>query len=262
MNRLLNRMLASAALIALTSTAWAGSPDEAVSKQNEVYVSGDLGNAWINTPNKNIITSEDIANLDVCDGSNVSCTLDGSNKEGHLAGGVNVGYNRLINNRIRVGAEFGYNNNGQSKYTESYSKTTIFNMPIDVVTHNGDGTLKVTSKDFHLLATTSVGLGYGFEVFGKAGAARVKQTGKLSGTYDDLSDSSKFSDTQYEPMLATGLGYRYKAVYVFAQYTHTFGKNISNFDDLVELNSNNELQFANIASVDAVKGGVAFTLAI
>ena len=113
---------------------------------NSIYVSGDMGYGVLSTPDENLPCG-------------VNC--DASHSNGSFAAGLNVAYNRAILQNILLGAEFGYESNGQAKYTV------------------GSVSEKITSKDFHLLATGTYLFSNGFDVFAKAGAARVKQKLKL-----------------------------------------------------------------------------------
>jgi outer membrane immunogenic protein len=196
---------------------------------NSIYVSGDIGYGALSTPDKNIENADGIV------------ITDASHSNGHLAGGGNVGFNHAFTRNFLAGSEFGYDYNGQSKYTEDFHNTNLL-------------TLRITSQDFHLLATATYLMGYGFDVFGKAGAAYVTQTAKTSGS---SFDSDTDTENGYEPMIATGVGYQFKMVNIFAQYSHIFANNASNFDDLTD-NSGNQ----KIVSVDTFKLGAAVSVSI
>lgn len=220
--------LLSASASLLMTSAFAATTFVTTSK-NSLYVSGEAGYGVLSTPDENLITADGVVITDV------SHSNDG------FAGGANVGFNRALTNNILVGAEFGYDYNGQAKYTEDSNLQSF--------------TMKVNSWDLHLLATGTYLFNNGLNVFAKAGGARVEQNTHFSGSAaDGLND---ITDTQYQPMVAAGVGYRIKMVNIYAQYSRTFGKDASDFNDL--FNSDGTL---NVVSVDTVKLGVSYNIAI
>lgn len=206
-------------------------------KSNSAYIAVDAGYGKLATPDKNFAT---------VDGDFIT---DASHDRGSFVGGASVGVNHKINPHFLAGAEFGYDYNGQSKYTVDMSESDLFNL-------TSSETTKISSWDLHLLATGTYLLNNGVNLFAKAGAARVEQKAKVEGTgFDNFSDSE--TTTGYKPMLAAGVGYLYKNMDFYVQYSHIFAENASNFDDLVDANG-----VLNIASTNAVKAGVSFNIAI
>ena len=198
---------------------------------NSVYISGDAGYGVLSTPDKNLP-----------DGLGIESA---SHSTGSFAGGVNVGFNHAVSSNILVGGEFGWASNGRSKYTETYL--------------NGDeNTLKITSTDLQLLATTTYLFNNGLNLFGKAGGARVQQKGTVSGSGITDNWDVVTTETQYQPMLAAGVGYQFRMVNLFVQYGHIFGKNAKEFNDLF----NSDGSFNGTVAVDTIKAGVAVNFAL
>lgn len=211
--------------------------------QNEFYISGDIGSGTLATPDQN---------LQDPDGTFIT---NASHSNSSLSGGGSVGFRHFVNPMLAVGAEFGYDYNGQSKYEEDYGSSYYYNS-LD------SSTLKITSTDFHLLATGTAFLRGGFNLFGKAGAARVHQSAK---TYNEVPAqdvpylTTDNSVDGYKPMVAAGFGYRIKMVDIYAQYSHIFGTNADNFSDLFDSTTSDSM---NVVSVDTFKLGLAVNLRI
>ncbi len=207
--------------------------------QNSVYISGDAGFGLLATPddylfNKNTVT----------DGLIISGQ---SYERGSFAGGANIGYNRALSQNVLVGAEFGYDYNGQSKYSITYND--------GISANNVTTKFKVTSQDLHLLATATYLLNNGINVFGKAGVARVDQRFDVSGAH---SDGGNDKAIEYQPMVAAGIGYQYKMANLFVQYSHIFAKDATDsVNDLFDSKGNLE-----VVTVNTVKAGVAFNISI
>lgn len=210
-------------------------------QQNEFYISGDIGSGILATPDQN---------LQDPDGTIIT---GASHSNSSISGGGNVGFRHFVNPMFAVGAEFGYDYNGQAKYEEDYGTGYYYNS-VD------NSTLKITSTDFHLLATGTAFFRGGFNVFGKAGGARVDQSVK---TYNEAPSqdvpylTSDNSSTSYKPMVAAGLGYRFRMVDIYGQYSHIFATNADNFSDLFDSSGN-----MNVVSVDTFKLGLAVNLKI
>lgn len=199
--------------------------------KNSVYISGDIGFGALSTPDQNIADPDSYA------------VQSASHSNAGFAGGVNVGVNHALSSNILVGGEFGWASNGRAKYTETFYK-------------GDDYTLKITSTDLQLLATSTYLFNNGLNLFGKAGAARVQQKGTTSGsgTWDETT-----TETQYEPMLAAGVGYQFRMVNLFVQYGHIFGKDAKNFNDLF---NSDDGGFNGTVAVDTIKAGVAVNFAL
>ena len=201
---------------------------------NNAYVSADIGFGNLATPSQYLVDPNDAPEV----------LSSASYQTGNLAGGASVGYQHALSPRFLIGAELGYDYNGNAKYTEGYQSYLGWD----------DTTMKISSQDFHALATGTVMLKYGFNVFAKAGVARVNEKLDVSNVPSELSDTV-YEDhlTGYKPMAAAGLGYQIHAVELYAEYSHIFGSDDSNFDDLIS--SDGHLK--NIVSVDTIKAGIA-----
>jgi hypothetical protein len=203
--------------------------------KNSVYISGDAGYGVLSTPDQNLAEP---------DGTYVQSA---SHSNGGFAGGVNIGLNHALSSNILVGGEFGWDYNGQAKYTETFTSTDYT---------SGDTTLKITSTDLHLLATSTYLFNNGLNLFGKAGGARVQQKGNVSGS---PTWEAETTETQYQPMLAAGVGYQFRMVNLFVQYGHIFGKDAKNVNDLF---NSDDGSFNGTVAVDTVKAGVAVNFAL
>lgn len=209
------------------------------SSPNSVYISGDAGYGTLSTPKQSLPFPDDI--------------ISGSSdyKIGSFAGGGSLGYEHAINRNLLVGAELGYDYNGQSKYTENYTDALFSDSLV----------YKVTSQDFHALVTGTYLFNNGFNVFAKGGAARVDQALKVDSEASNAYwPSSTYEDhlIGYKPMAATGIGYRFRMVDIYAQYSHIFGTDADSFQDLVDNNGN----LKNIVSTDAIKLGASVRINI
>lgn len=208
-------------------------PNPSVAPLNSFYVSGDAGYGMLSTPDQNF-----------CDPGVCPGVTGASHSTGSFAGGLNIAYNRALTQNVLVGGEFGYDYDGLAKYTEDF--------------HNNSDTLKISSQDFHLLATGTYLFANGFNVFAKAGVAQVYQKSNWSdSTNVDLSWANT-SDLQYHPMTAVGAGYQIHKLNIFVQYAHIFGKDTNNFSDLF----NSDGTFTGTVSVDTFKAGLGYTIAI
>lgn len=196
--------------------------------QNSVYISGDAGFGLLATPDGYLADPDGIE------------VTKASYSRGGFAGGVNIGYLHALNQNVLLGAEFGYDYNGQSKYSE-----TEYGVKSD---------LKITSQDLHLLATGTYLFNNGFNVFAKAGAARVSQ--KAEGSINGSSGNDTVNG--YKPMAAGGVGYQYKLANFFVQYSHIFATDgTDSFKDLTDSKDNQK-----IATVDTIKAGVALNFSL
>lgn len=209
--------------------------------QNEVYVAGDVGSGVLATPDQNIADPDGVF------------ITGASHSNSSIAGGGSIGFRHFVNPMLAVGAEVGYDYNGRAQYEEDYGASNYYNS-LD------NSTLKITSQDFHALATGTVLFRGGFNIFGKAGAARVDQSAK---TYNevpaqDIPYLTTYNNvTGYKPMAAAGFGFRLRMVDIYAQYSHIFGTNAANFSDLVDSNGN-----MNVVSVDTFKIGLAVNVRV
>jgi opacity protein-like surface antigen len=214
--------------------------------KNSVYISGDVGYGVLSTPNQNIAEP---------DGFYVQSA---SHSNGGFAGGVNIGINHALSSNLLVGGEFGWASNGRAKYTETSTTN-------DTPSSDETATLKITSTDLQLLATSTYVFNNGLNVFGKAGAARVQQKGTVSSS---PAWEAETTETRYQPMLAAGIGYQFRMVNLFVQYGHIFGKDAKNFNDLFNVNVDEDgnptgdASFNGTVAVDTIKAGVAVNFAL
>ena len=224
-------LLGTAGLLATSAFADTTILPVASTPSNSVYISGDAGYGVLSTPDQN-------------PGSDNLGVASSSHSNGGFAGGVNIGLNHALSSNLLVGGEFGWASNGRAKYTETFT--------------NGDeNTLKITSTDLQLLATTTYLFNNGLNLFAKAGGARVQQQGTVSGSdFDNWNGVT--TETRYQPMLAAGAGYQFRMVNLFVQYGHIFGKNAKEFNDLF----NDDGSFNGTVAVDTIKAGVAVNFAL
>lgn len=221
--------LISAASSLLVTAAFAGAPEiYGLTPANSVSLSVDGGYGVLSTPGKNIEDPD-------------ALVTGASNSKGSFAGGFSVGYNHALRPNLLVGAEFGWDYNGQSKYTEDYLG-------------GSSSTLKVSSTDFRLLATSTYLFANGLNVFAKGGAARVDQKLDFDGPYYSYEDSIQ----QYKPMVAGGVGYQFRMLNLYVQYSHIFAKDASDFNDFI----NNNGKLTEVVSVDTIKAGIGVNIAI
>jgi len=195
--------------------------------QNNIYISGEIGYGSLDTPSNDL--PEDV-----------------SYSSGDAAASANIGFTHLVYrniNNLLLGIEFGYDYNGQSKYTAGSGDDSI--------------SMEVISSDFHLLASATYLLSNGINFFAKAGPAYVKQ--ELDFSSDDNEQTEDTSKSQCEPMIAAGLGYQFKNFNFYFQYNHIFGKDAQNWTDLINPDDGT---FAHIVSVNTYKAGVAINIAV
>ncbi len=230
-------ILASASIIA--TSALAGGVDTVLIKtvpQNVVYVGGDLGYAVVATPDKNLV---DLPTPGLSDASHTT---------GSFAAGANVGVKHAFNPNVLAGAEFGWNYNGYSEYTLTS-------------TADDTDTFKIYSSDLNLLGTGTYVFNNGFNLFGKAGLASVRQTLVIKDSEgyenDDVTHTTKIL-----PMAALGAGYQVKLLNFYLQYSHIFGKDMGNISDIATVDKAGDVHFKDVASVDAIKAGVSVNFAI
>lgn len=198
--------------------------------KNKVYISADVGYGSLSTPDKDLIESNGYG------------VIDSSHETGNIAGGINLGFDHVLRHNVLVGAELGFASNGQAKYKESFTSSSE------------DFTAKINSYDVQILGTATYLLNNGLNVFAKAGPAFVKQTLDCDSNCNNDDDSVK----KVKPLAAIGVGYNIKAYTIYLQYSHIFGKNAGNFSDLVDDNGSMD----QVVSVDAIKAGVGFNIAI
>jgi hypothetical protein len=202
--------------------------------RDSFYIAGDVGLGRLSTPDQV---------LDPVDGNWI---VGASHNNESVAAGGTVGFQHAVNRQILVGAEAGYDYNGASKYTEDY---------IQNITWTESTTYRLSSQDIHLLATGTVLFPNGFNIFVKGGAARVDQKLRITNEVDYTNLPIYLGETSivaYKPMAAAGLGFRFQAVEIYAQYARIFGENAENFQDLFDQNG-----FTDVVSVDTFKMGLA-----
>lgn len=207
--------------------------------RDSFYIAGDFGLGLLSTPSDPLISPD-----------SVFITEATANNESIAAGGA-IGYRHAVGRNFLVGGEFGYDYNGTARYKEVY--------------HSNDSqtestTYKISSQDLHLLATGTVLFNSGFNIFAKGGTARVEQKLKVSNqvSYTNIPIFlGETSITGYKPMAAAGIGYQFKAVDIYAQYSHIFGIKADSASDLFNANG-----FTDIVSVDTFKIGMAINIRV
>lgn len=191
---------------------------------NSLYISGAVGYGSLSSPNDYPVdpNSDFITSTSYSTHSFVS--------------GLDLGYRYALTQHILIGSELGWDYNGQAEYTTVYP---------------GNVTQKLTinSYDIHLLATSTYLFNNGLNFFGKAGVARVNQKGVWSNTGFGDWDIAK---TQYQPMVAAGIGYQIKRFNVFIQYDHIFGQNANQMSDMF----NQQGKFTNTVASNSIKLGL------
>jgi OmpA-like transmembrane domain len=213
----------------------------AYSPRDSFYIAGDVGVGSLATPEQVLIP--------------VSGPITGASYETgkSIAASGSVGFKHALNPHVLLGAELGYDYNGASKYTEDYTPDW---------TYTESTTYRISSQDLHVLATGTLVFGRGFNIFAKGGAARVRQTLRITNQVDYSDLPFYLGGTTlvgYKPMAAVGMGYQFRAVEIYAQYSHIFGTDASNFyPDLFNENGS----FANIVSSDTIKMGLAFHIPV
>ncbi len=206
------KKLSCAALV--VASCLAASSAFAVTAHSGVYVSAKGGYAW---PAINAGTFAGTAS-----------TVD---NKGLVYGG-DIGYDYALDTNYLIGAEFGYSEDGKVDVTgvsSAYAKTKL--------------------SDWHLLATGTYLMDNGFNIFGKAGAARVH-----SSESDNLDGYESSSATKTVPQLGLGAGYLMDlntsgSLNTFVEYDHIFGKNYRN-----DSTSNSDKP----ATMDILKVGVTY----
>lgn len=222
---------------AFASDSTAAPAPHKIAGPNYFYISADGGWTTLHTPSQNL--------------PDVPYAVDASysNHSGGL--GISIGYSRTIISSLSLGLEAGYDYNGSSRYKQDYSSGP------DFYYYNNEYIF--TSKDFHTLATGKVNFNGGLNVFGKAGVARVHQT--MDNSYGVNVDNPNYiprgAVDGTRPMVAGGIGYNYKFMDIYAQYSHIFAANESDFSDWINHDGG-----MSVVSVDAFKLGLAFGIRI
>ncbi len=209
----MNKLIVSAVALVMAASVV---PAMAITAQSGVYVGGVAGYGSAALPNNSL--------------NGVPST---SSKEGSLAWGGMVGYNYALTDHVLVGVEAGYNQDAKASYTFA-----------------GLGNETIKSRDLDAMLTSTYQFSSGFNVFGKAGAAELRQT------VDAYDGNSRV--TRIRPTMKVGSGYMFDlgnagAMDVFVQYTHIFAKNASN--------SNVNLATTPV-SVSSVQVGVTYNLPV
>lgn len=201
--------------------------------RDSVYITGDVGLARLATPEQPIMPID-----------NVWVSGASYNNES-VAAGAAVGFKHAVSRQLLIGAETGYDYNGRSKYTEDYYQN---------ITWTESTNYTISSQDIHLLATGTLLFRSGFNIFAKGGAARVEQKLRVSNdvNYSNLPIFlGETSIAQFKPMAAAGLGFQFRAVDIYGEYSHIFGKDSKNFEDFMD-----PYGFTNVVSVDTFKIGL------
>ena len=217
-----------------------GYPMEPQYVLSSVYISGDAGMGTLATPDQNIPDEDGVTSA--------------THSTGSFGGGGSIGFRRAVNPMLLLGLEAGYDYNGQAKYTQNYNDWyTVY--------ANDTVTYKIISQDVHVLATGMVLFPSGFNFFAKGGAARVDQKLRITNQFPYEVFPyfiTETSITAYKPMAAAGIGYRFRVLDIYAQYSHIFATNADNFSDLF----NQDGTFSSVASVDTFKLGAAINVRI
>ena len=238
-------ILAAAISAALSVSAFAATTGNTA--PTGVVIGGTLGVAQVSGA-KSIsylgkLPASDMNGVRSLDTKKVTHTQD-MNADFHLAWGLFAGYQYAIMHNIAIGAQLGYNDNG-------FSKTKDVNLIGQTL--NG----KIDSSDIDLLATAGYYFNNGVNLFAKAGVARVKEI----ESFNDTTNNTSFQGSPhvgYAPETVIGVGYMpVKNVNITLAWDHIYGKDkATNFDTA----TNKVLSASGVASVNAVKAGVTYTL--
>ncbi len=211
-------------------------PEKNNSGKNNFYLSLSGGWAYLITPNA-YVWSPDYPWL-------VSST---SFKQSGFSRGVDAGYKYALTKNFLLGVEGGYSFNGAATYTEDslMEKTTY----------------KITSSDWHLLLTGTYQFNNGFNIFGKAGLARVNQSLNMNNPNNPnifpMTQSSSIDSIRLQPMIAIGTGYKIKSFEIFFQYSHIFGSGVGEFSEMF-----NPSNFQKATAADSYKIGISYIITI
>jgi opacity protein-like surface antigen len=199
-------LLTSALSVAMSTTVLAAStPWVQMPSKAGVVVGAEFGGAIIQTPTKKLYNTAEMAN-----GS-------ASVNRGSFAYGAHLGYDFALTQNVLLGPELGYYSNGLSQYKGS--DAGVFSDKV-----------KVRSNDIDLLAKLTYMFFNGWNVFGKAGVARVTQKFDAVTAFGTTLASAKKTEHQYKPELGIGVGYEFGSNIGFTvSYHHIFGTNSSNF---------------------------------
>ncbi|MBS0352044.1 MAG: hypothetical protein JSR33_12865 [Proteobacteria bacterium] len=209
--------------------------------QNSIYISGDVGYGVLATPDVNLLDPDGY------------WIYQASHSNSTISAGGDIGYRRAVSRSFLVGTEFGYDYNGRAKYDEDWFLPDFWGS--DYTSY------KVISQDLHLLLTGTIMMPHGFNVFGKAGVARVDQTLRITNQMPYVMPYVMTENrlVQYKPMAAAGIGYQFGVINIYGQYSHIFGTNASNFSDFIDPETGN---FTQVVSVDTFKLGMALNIRV
>jgi len=159
---------------------------------------------------------------------------------GRLGWGINVGYQHMLHQHFLAGLELGYHDNG---YSQSRARNTTTGATV---------TSRVESNDVNLLVVGKYIWNSGFDVFGKAGVARVNQRDHI---YKGIAGPAN-PITRYRPAVNVGVGYSfYERWNASLEYRHVFAKDQSSFNKAYK---NGGRDFKDVASIDAVYLGISY----
>ncbi len=213
-----NLILASVAAASLgtASLALAGGPDQPINTpapKGGMYAGIGLGVGSLDMPSD--ISSDAIVS-----------NQDQKNNMG-LAGRLDVGYLMDVRSNMLVGAELGYNYLPQTKYTVTY----------DDANGTVNNEYKYTQYSVDALGVAKYLMQNGFDIFGKAGVAYVKQTAKLTSGNSAV---SKDHLGKILPEVALGAGYAVNSnVEATFTYAHVFGDDIDQVSDVTAATASN-----------------------
>jgi opacity protein-like surface antigen len=222
------------------------------------YIGGEAGYAWIKTPTcdcpDNCVLLSEYENIEV------------DSHRGHFAWGVFAGYNRRIcNSCFFLGLEGGYNDNGFSKLCFR-AHDPIFESK--TASHR----LKLYSRDWNISATLNYCFCQSFNLFVKAGGARVRESfgvekhGSCEDQYYQNQEIDNLfcrnSQTRWAGVVKAGVGYSiFDCVNIYVAYRGLFTKSCDHFEDHFENVSCGyypEYRLKNCSRVDSVYGGLVF----
>jgi len=165
----------------------------------------------------------------------------------HFVWGLFAGYQYAVTPNVALGAELGYNDNGYSESNE-FSKGGVSSKN------------KYTSKDVELLAVGKYYINNQFNVFAKGGIARVTEN-SVEETMSIKTNKVSNDYIGYAPKVVVGVGYSpITNVDLTLEYDHIFGSDNANTLDDKDSTSDKFNTPKGVASVNAVKAGVTYTL--
>lgn len=221
----------AAALAASSAAAIAGGNTAVNAPLSGPYIQGGLGVGFLRTPN------------DELQNQPFSGTFSSEHKNYNLAGRVAEGYRYMLNTNIGLGAELGYNYNGQSSYEYNTQNAGNFN-------------LKYRDMSVDLLGVLTYYFTPAWSVNAKAGAAYVMQEITGNASYlSTLLNRNIENKSQFLPEIAMGVSYNVSQhVALGVEGSYIFGSKINSV--------NTEKSNLNASDIDKVpsSGNVMATM--